>query len=129
MSNPDPAKILFSGRYKYFLNKDVQEGSVTLSATSIAAGNAATFTLNIPIENDSDYSQVKINFSHDANDWYVFPIGGDIVLDANFDIAVTGSYNGTNLTLSFFVVNQTAGTETSTATTATARVYLFETPS
>lgn len=127
MSNPDPTKIIFSSRYKYFLNKDVEEGTVNLAATSIGAGNAATFTLVIPIENAQNYSQIKINFSHDANDWYVFPLI-DVSLDSNFNIAVTGSYSSTSLTLEFFVVKQTGGTHTSTDTTATVRVYLFETP-
>lgn len=127
MSNPDPASIVFSSRYKYFLNKDTEDGSVSIPATSIGAGNAATFTLSIPIDNEDNISQIKINFSHDPTRWHIFPVL-DIVLDANSDIAVTGSYSGASLVLTFFVVNQTGGTITSTATNATVRVYLFDTP-
>ncbi len=125
MSNPD--KVIFSSRYKYFLNKAVEEGTVTLTAQSIPAGEARKYDLSIPIENAQNYSQIKVNFSHDANDWYIFPVL-DIRLDANFNISVTGAYDSNSLDLSFFVVNQTGSTHTSTASTVTVRVYLFETP-
>lgn len=128
MSNPDPASVLFSSRYKYFLNKDTQTGSVTLSATSIASLQSATFSLNIPIENVQDYSQIKINFSHDPNDWYIYPLAANVTLDANFFIDMTASYTGSSLALKFYVRNNTGSTHTSTATTATVKVYLFETP-
>lgn len=127
MSNPDPQNILFSTRYKYFLNKDVEDGSVTLSSTALGPGEATSFSLAIPIENDQDYSQIKMNFSHDSSDWYIFP-SKDITLDANCIISVVGSYDGTNLNMTFYVVNQTGGSVNSTATTATVRVYLFEEP-
>lgn len=127
MSDPTPASTIFSTRYKYFLNKEVASNSVVLAATSIDSGNTATFSLSIPIDDPENYSQIRLNFSHDPNNWYVFPIF-DIVLDANFNIAVVGSYDSNSLDLAFYVINQTGGTETSTATTVTASVYLFETP-
>lgn len=127
MSNPNPDSIIFSSRYKYFLNKEVVQDSVTLTAQSIPAGETRQYSLSIPIDNAENYSQIKINFSHDANDWYVFPIL-DVTLDANFSISVVGSYGASSLDLTFFVVNQTGSTHTSTASTATVRVYIFETP-
>lgn len=128
MSSPDPAKIIFSTRFGYFLNDSDYDGSVVLSAASIGAGDYRAYSLSIPIDNQNAYSQIKVNFSHDPNDWYTVPVGADIVLDANFNIAITSSYAGSALTLTFYVVKQTGGTHTSTATTATARVLLFEPP-
>lgn len=127
MSNPDPSEILLSTRYKYFLNKEVAVGNVTLTAQSTPALEAKTHSLSIPIDNAEDYTQIKINFSHDANDWYVFPTP-QITLDANFDIAVTGAYDSNSLDLTFFVINMTGSTHTNTASTVTVRVYVFETP-
>jgi hypothetical protein len=127
MSNPDPSKVLFSTRYSYFLNKSTYSGSVSLTAQSITAGHVATFSLSIPIDDVGDYTQIKINFSHDPDNWYVFPCL-DVALDANFDIAVTGSYSGSSLDMTFYVVNQTGGTHTSTATTVTVNIFSFESP-
>lgn len=128
MSNPDPSKIIFSSRYKYFLNYDNQTGSVTIPATSIAAGHYTTGTISIPISNNQDFSQVQINYSSDGTKWYSFPIA-DVVLDANFTITTVGSYGSSNLTLTFYVVNQTGSTHTSTAVTIQAHPYLFVEPS
>jgi hypothetical protein len=127
MSNPDPQKILFSSRYKYFLNKTVEVGSLSIPAVSIPVFESRRYTLNIPIENVQNYSQIKMNFSHQSANWYVFPVV-DITLDSNFTITVVGSYTGSNLVLNFFVVNQSAGTNTNTATDVSVRAYLFETP-
>lgn len=127
MSNPDPNKIIFSSRYKYFLNKGVEVGSTSISAQSIPAGETDTYNLSIPIDDTDDYTQVKINFSHDPNDWYVFPLF-DVNLDANFNIAVVGSYSGSALNLTFFVINQTGSAHTNTATDVSVRIYAFEPP-
>jgi uncharacterized membrane protein len=127
MSDPDPSKILFSSRYGYFLNKSTADGLVNLTAQSITAGHTANFSLSIPTEGVGDFTQIKLNFSHDPNNWYIFPCS-DVTLDANFDIAVRGSYSGSSLDLAFYVVNQTGSTHTSTATTLSARVYSFEPP-
>lgn len=127
MSNPDPNKILFSTRYKYFLNKTTATGTINLPATSLNANEAANFTLSIPVENKENYTQVRINFSHESANWHIFPLY-DITLDANCNIAVTGSYVGSNLQLTFFVINQAPFSVTSTSTNVTVKVYVFESP-
>lgn len=128
MSNPDPAKVLFSSRYKYFLNKDTETGTLSVPATAIAAGDFSVFSLSIPVENDEDYTQIRLNFSHDPSDWYVFPTR-DIELDADYRIAVAGGYTSNSLNLTFVVFNWSGSGVTSTATTVTAKVTLFEPPS
>lgn len=127
MSNPDPTKILFSTRYKYFLNKEVKTGTVSLPAVSTPGNQAKTYSLSIPVDSEEDYTQIKINFSHDSSDWYVFPLL-DVALGASFKIAVVGSYSASSLDLTFFVVNQTGGALTNTATDVTVKIYAFEPP-
>lgn len=127
MSNPDVNKIIFSTRYKYFLNKSISTGTINLPATSLNANEVANFTLLIPVENKENYTQVRINFSHDSSNWQIFPIY-DIALDANCNIAVTGSYVGTNLELTFFVINMAPFGVISTSTDVTVKVYVFESP-
>lgn len=127
MSNPDPDKILFSTRYKYFLNKTTATGTINLPATALNANETANFTLSIPIENKKNYTQIRINFSHDSLNWRIFPFL-DITLDANCTIATIGSYVGSNLELTFFVINQVGAPITTTSTNVTVKVYVFESP-
>lgn len=126
MSNPDPAKVIFSSRFRYFLNKAKETASLTVPTESIGAFEYTTKSFSIPIETNEDFSQIKLNFSQDPTEWYIFPMR-DIDLDSTFKIAVSGSYAGSN-----FVVNLTiydnAGGGTTTAFTVTAKAYLFEPP-
>jgi hypothetical protein len=127
MSNPDLTKILFSTRYKYFLNKSVETGTTSITAQSTPAFEAKTYTVTIPVDNVENYTQVKINFSHDPNDWYIFPCL-DVALGTDFKISITGSYSASALTLTFYVVNQTAGALNSPTSDITVKAYIFETP-
>lgn len=127
MSNPTPSNILFSTRYKYFLNYDTGSGSLVVPATnSLTAVNMGNIT--IPIDSADNFSQVQINFSTSASDWYKFPVK-DITIDSNYRIATVGSRASGNITLTFFLVNYTGVAVNSTACTITANAYLFETPS
>jgi len=128
MSSPVPSKLLFYSGYKTFLNYDNETGSVTIPATSVAAGHYLTGTVSIPLHNNGDFSQTQINYSSDSTKWYVFPVA-DLTLDANFTITTVGSYGSNNLTLTFYVVNQTGATHTSTALTVTVHPYLLVIPS
>ncbi len=127
MSNPNPSNILFSTRYKYYLNYDTKVGSVDIPSTSYGAGTAKSYSIVIPLERTDDVSNIKVNFSHIGGVWFNFP-PADLELDSNFDIASTGSYSSSNLTLTFYIVNQTGLTVSNTALTVTAEVALFVTP-
>lgn len=127
MSNPDPNKIIFSTRYRYFLNKDRVDGGVSIPSVSVPAFEADKYDLSIPIDDQADFSQVKINYSHDPNDWHIFPCF-ETTLDSNFNIKVTGAYDSNSLDLSFYVINQTAAPHNNTATTVSVRVHPFEPP-
>ena len=128
MSNPDPSKVLFSSRYKYFLNKDIVTGSRACASRSVGAGEFTSYGLVIPMESRTDYSQVRLNFSQDPNRWYIFPTR-DVDLDATFKIAVTGSYNSDdNLNIELTVFDNVGTGGNTTAFTLTARVYFFEPP-
>lgn len=127
MSNPNPSNILFSTRYKYFLNYDTGSGTLAVPATnSLTPVNVGNIV--IPIDNDDNFSQIQINFSTSAGDWYKFPLK-DTTIDSNYRIASVGSRSGNNITLTFFLVNYTGVATNSTAVTITANAYLFETPS
>lgn len=110
------------------MNYDNKSGSVTIPATSVAAGHVTSASLTIPLQNKQDFSQIQINLSTSANDWYTFPTL-DIPLNTDFKIATVGSYTGSGLVLTFYVINETGGTLTSPAVTIIANAYLFETPS
>lgn len=128
MSNPAPSNVLFSSRYKYFLNYDNASNTKTIAATLLGAGLAQNMgDLTIPINSDDNFSQIQINFSTSASDWYKFPVR-DYSLDSNFNIATVGARTGDSIVLTFFLVNKTGGSATSTACTITANAYLFETP-
>lgn len=124
---PDPSKILFSTAFKYFLNYTTVEGSVNVPSTSYATGEAKSYSVTVPITRTQDFSQVRINYSHLSANWYNFP-PGQIVLDANFTISTVGSYTGSNLTITFYVVNQVIGPVSNTAFTATVKSFLFVVP-
>lgn len=127
MSNPDPSSVFFSSRYKYFLNYDDALGSVTIPATSVAAGHYITGSISIPIADNQDFSQIQVNYSSDSTKWYVFPVSS-LALDSNFTITTVGSYGSSALNLTFYIVNQSGSTHTSTALTVQAHPYLFVTP-
>lgn len=127
MSNPDPSKILFSTRYKYYLNYGSTSGSVSIPSTSYTSHTAKSYQIVIPVDRTSDYTNVKLNFSHDSSKWHNFPTA-DIILDSNFNIAIVGSYSSNSLVLTFYVVNQTGSTVNNTASTITANVAKFVTP-
>jgi len=129
MSDPSPSNILFSTRYEYFLNYGNMTGTKTIPATVLGAGLAQNMgDLTIPIDNNDNFSQIQVNFSTSSSDWYKFPVR-DYSLDANFNIATVGTRTGNNVVLTFFLVNKTGGSHTSTACTVMANAYLFETPS
>lgn len=125
MSNTSAA--LFSTEYKYFLNYGNGTGSLTIPATSVT-GAASGGNIVVPLTSDDNFSQVQLNFSTDSNNYFKFPML-DFALDANFNIAVTGSRTSDALTLNFYLVRTGPGAATSTAVTITANYYLFETPS
>lgn len=126
MSNPNPSNMLFSSRYKYFLNYDTGSGSLSIPATnSLIAVDVGDVV--IPIDTADNFSQIQINFSTSPNDWYKFPVK-DITIDSNYRIATVGSRTGSSITLTFFLVNYTGVATNSTACTVTANAYLFETP-
>lgn len=127
MPSVNPSKVIFYSGFKYFSNYDIQSASLTIPATSIATGTAINSTLLIPSQNVRDFSQIRINYSVLPNDWYVFP-NRDVRLDANFTISTVGSFTSSGIQLTFYVVNQTPSTATSTAVTITPRVYLFDVP-
>lgn len=121
--------MLFSSRFKYYLNYDTASGSVAIPASSYTAGTAKSYSLTITgLERTNDFSNIKVNFSHESGNWYNFPTA-DIPLDANFDIVTTGGYSGSSLTLTFYIVNQTGSTVSNPAVTVTANVSLFVSPS
>lgn len=126
MSDPNPSNVLFSTRYKYFLNYDDETGTKTIPATSVT-GAQNMGDLTIPIDNDDNFSQIQINFSTSSSDWYKFPVR-DYSLDANFNIATVGTRTANNIVLTFFLVRTGGGAATSTAVTITATAYLFNTP-
>lgn len=128
MGNPAPANILFSSRYKYYLNYATTSGTLSIPATSYTAGTAQSYSISIPLTRTDDFTNIKINFSHLSSNWYSFR-PTDVILDANFTITTVGSYSSNNLTLTFYVVNQTASTHTNTAITVTVQVAKFVTPS
>jgi len=124
----DPSKVIFSTSYNYFLNYDSETGSVSVPATSYATGEAKSYTVTIPITRVKDYAQTQINFSFDPTKWYVFPFG-DVTLDISFgSVSTVASYNGSNLTVTFYVVNQVFGPVNNPAFSATVKTLLFVTP-
>jgi hypothetical protein len=123
----DPSKILFSTSYKYFLNYDDKTGSVSVPSTSYGAGVVKSYSVTIPITRTKDFSQIRVNFSFDSSKWYVFPFPY-VVLDSNFSVETVGSYSGSNLIITFYVVNQVPLTVSNTAFTATVDATLFVTP-
>lgn len=126
MSNPNPSNILFSTRYKYFLNYGTGSGTLTIPATNtLVAINAGSIT--IPIDSADNFAQTQVNFSTSSSDWYVFPLK-DIPIDANYNVATVGSRSGNSMTLTFYLVNNTGVATNSTAVTITANAYLFNTP-
>lgn len=127
MSNPSPSNIIFSSRYKYFLNYANSPGSLTIPATT-QSGAANKGSITIALDAADNFSQIQINFSTSSGNWYKFPLN-DFTLDSNFTIATVGSRTGTTLTLTFYLVRSAGGSATSTAVTITANAYLFKTPS
>lgn len=128
MPTPNPSKVAFYTGFKYFLNYDEETNSVSVPSTSYAAGEAKAYSVSIPVERSGDFSQVKLNFSFDSSKWYIFP-QGDLVLDLAFGtVSTVGSYSSTQLTLTFYVVNQTPGIASNPAFTVTAKASLFVTP-
>lgn len=123
----DPSKVAFSSSYKYFLIYDTKTGSVNIPSTAYAIGEAKSYTVNIPITRTKDFTQVLLNFSFDSSKWYAFPIT-DLILDISFgSINVVGSYSGSNLTLTVYVVNQ-AGPGNNPSFTMNVESVLFVTP-
>jgi hypothetical protein len=127
MSNPDPAKIIYSTRYKYYLNYGTETGSVSIPSTSYGANTYKTYTITIPLDRTDDITNVKINFSHIAGAWFDFPTT-DLELDSNFTLSTVGSYSGSQLTITFYVVNISGAINSNTATDVTAKAALFVTP-
>lgn len=127
MSDPNPENMIFSTRYKYFLNYTNSTASLTIAPTTTSAAvNAGSIT--IPCDAANNFSQIQVNFSTNSGDWYKFPLN-DFPLDANFNIATVGSRSGSSMTFTFFLVNETGSSATSTAVTITVTTYLFKTPS
>lgn len=122
-----PSNVIFYSGFKYFSNYDNKTGSITIPATSLTAGTTTNASITIPTLDVRDFSQVRINYSILPNDWYVFP-NRDVTLDANCSISTVGSFTSSGIVLTFYVVNQTGGTVTSTAVTITPRVLLFDIP-
>lgn len=127
MSNPDPSKVIFSSRYRYFLNKPKKTGDVSIAGTSVDAFSYKTANFSVPMDSQDDFTQIKINFSHAPNDWHIFPCL-DVTLDTNFTLSVTGSRTTSGLDVIIYVVNQSAGSATNTATTVTVGIAPFEPP-
>lgn len=123
----DPSKVIFSTSYKYFLIYDTETGSVSVPSTAYALNEVKSYTVAIPITRTKDYTQVLLNFSFDSSKWYAFPLT-DLVLDLAFgSVAVVGSYSGSNLTLTIYVINQ-AGAGNNPAFTVSVEAVLFVTP-
>lgn len=127
MSNPDPDKIIFSSRYKYLLNSSSATASVTATGASVGALSYTTATLNIPIENTEDFSQVQVTFSFDSGKYWTMPIQ-DLDIDANFTLTSIGKFTGSNYQMTFYIVNQTGSTQSFSTFTISARGFIFVQP-
>jgi hypothetical protein len=124
MSNPDPTKILFSLRNKYFINiDDAVQNTVTIPATSRAGGSATEFTITLTKDTNCRYANVKLNYSNDtANTWHLMP-AVDYTIDANFKIANRIAYLTNSVVIHLFLINNDPSTaHTNTALTVTARI-------
>jgi hypothetical protein len=124
MSSPDPTKVLYSARYKYFINiDDAVESSVSIPAASRTAGSATDFTITLPKSADCRYANVKLNFSTDtAGVWHLMP-ATDFTLDANFGIANRIAYLTNSVVIHLFLFNNDGvSAHTNTAVTVTARI-------
>lgn len=128
MADPDPRKIIFSSRYRYYRDYGgPQTGSVSIPATSYGAGVAKSYSLTVDLDRNDDLTHVKLNFSYDPSRWFGFP-PVDLILDSFFTISTVGAYSGNQLTITFYVVNQSGLTKTNTATDVTAEVRRFIAP-
>lgn len=128
MANPNPSNIIFSTRYKYFLSYTITPLTGTLSVPATTQSGAANKgSITLVLDAADNFSQIQLNFSTSAGNWYKFPLN-DFTLDSNFKIATVGSRSGTTLTLTFYLVRTAGGSATSTAVTITANAYLFKTP-
>jgi hypothetical protein len=83
--------------------------------------------VTVPVDRTNDFTNVKINFSNDINNWYSFPTA-DIPLGSNFSITITGSYTSNTLVVTLYVANQTAGTVSNTAVDVVVAVAKFVSP-
>lgn len=129
MSNPDPRQVISSARYKSYQNYgDTQIGTVSIPSTSYLVNTYKTYSVTIPLSRTEDLTNVKINFSHESSNWFDFPTV-DLILGSGFTIATVGAYSSNQLAITFYVVNQTGGTASNTATDVTVEVRRFVAPS
>ena len=121
--------MLFSTRYKYFLNYKSGAATVDIPSVSHGAGVTTNYSVALSLDRTQDFTQVKINFSFDPTKWYGFP-QGDVLFDTDaFSVSTVGAYSGSVLTITFYVVNQTGGTISNSAFTASVSGLLFVVPS
>lgn len=125
---PNPDNWILSSLYNSFKNyPEPTTGTLNVPAYDIPTGESRNISLTIPLERSDDIGQIRINFSQDSAKWYLFP-APSVPVDANSSVTVVGAFSGSNLILTAYVSNDTAGPITSTAFTITASIYLFVSP-
>jgi hypothetical protein len=138
MSNPDPNKVIFSSRYKYFLDK----GSVNLQFTKESQSVASSFytlggfsSVDDAIIGDGsvggDFLQVKYELSTDPGVWHVAPVM-PIMIDSNFKATFVESLLNVGDTTYYIVAvyfsNESLDTQVLPEVTVNISVSRFDRP-
>ena len=108
-------------------NRDVTTGSIVVPSTVYAAGAYLKYSTTFTMSDTVATTQLLTSFSTDSTKYYA----GYLVvfaLDANFQVQIRVSVNGTTLTVDCYVINQTGGAVANTAFTASLIVKRFVPP-
>jgi hypothetical protein len=138
MSNPDPNSVIFSSRYKYFLNKDRVDLSFTTPSQSVSSldyvlggfasvGDAIIGGAGVL----EDFLQVKYELSTNSGVWHtapILPVAVDSHFTATFEEKLQSDSNNAFLIVLVYFSNASLSTQTFPGVTVNVRVSRFDKP-
>lgn len=80
-------------------------------ARNVSAGSYDTEAYTIPLSVDTRLYQIYVNLSIDSGEWTTIPCVDRTYSSGNKRISINLSQNGTNLTLTLYLVNPSGSTQ------------------
>jgi len=121
------AGLIFYSEFQQIKNDSSVTGSLSIPASSYAAGQGKTFSLTIPIVSAGQLIQLYANMSTSSGDWHNVPFNS-VSIGTDWFIQTGYKVTGSSIIVHMIINNSYGAVRTSPAVTVSARANTFVTP-